>query len=101
MAHTETHAGISAPERQVFRFRPNSVAIIVAALRKWQRSVARRKALADLTPDQLRDIGHPRGDIGHPRGDIGHPRGDIGHPQINRPVLEIKAGLMTKLMSMR
>ncbi|MEH7847476.1 DUF1127 domain-containing protein [Rhizobium laguerreae] len=87
MAHTETHAGISAPERQVFRFRPNSVAIIVAALRKWQRSVARRKALADLTPDQLRDIGHPRG--------------DIGHPQINRPVLEIKAGLMTKLMSMR
>ncbi|MBY3065404.1 DUF1127 domain-containing protein [Rhizobium laguerreae] len=94
MAHTETHAGISAPERQVFRFRPNSVAIIVAALRKWQRSVARRKALADLTPDQLRDIGHPR-------GDIGHPRGDIGHPQINRPVLEIKAGLMTKLMSMR
>ncbi|MBY5754459.1 DUF1127 domain-containing protein [Rhizobium leguminosarum bv. viciae] len=73
MAHTETHAGISAP-------RPNSVAIIVAALRKWQRSVARRKALADLTPDQLRDI---------------------GHPQANRPVLEIKAGLMTKLMSMR
>ncbi|MBB4504697.1 uncharacterized protein YjiS (DUF1127 family) [Rhizobium leguminosarum] len=54
--------------------------MIVAALRKWQRSVARRKALADLTPDQLRDI---------------------GHPPANRPVLEIKAGLMTKLMSMR
>ncbi|ANP86225.1 DUF1127 domain-containing protein [Rhizobium leguminosarum] len=80
MAHTETHAGISAP-------RPNSVTIIVAALRKWQRSVARRKALADLTPDQLRDIGYPRD--------------DIGHPEVNRPVLEIKAGLMTKLMSMR
>ncbi|NKK75700.1 DUF1127 domain-containing protein [Rhizobium leguminosarum bv. viciae] len=80
MAHTETHAGISAPKGQLFGFRPNSVAIIVAALRKWQRSVARRKALADLTPDQLRDI---------------------GHPQANRPVLEIKAGLMTKLMSMR
>ncbi|MBN9982196.1 DUF1127 domain-containing protein [Rhizobium leguminosarum bv. viciae 248] len=80
MAHTETHAGISAPKGQLFGFRPNSVAIIVAALRRWQRSVARRKALADLTPDQLRDI---------------------GHPQINRPVLEIKAGLMTKLMSMR
>ncbi|MBY3377364.1 DUF1127 domain-containing protein [Rhizobium laguerreae] len=94
MAHTETHAGISAPKGQLFGFRPNSVAIIVAALRRWQRSVARRKALADLTPDQLRDIGYPR-------DDIGHPRGDIGHPQINRPVLEIKAGLMTKLMSMR
>ncbi|MFF0950258.1 DUF1127 domain-containing protein [Rhizobium leguminosarum] len=87
MAHTETHAGISAPKGQLFGFRPNSVAIIVAALRKWQRSVARRKALADLTSDQLRDIGYPRD--------------DIGHPQVNRPVLEIKAGLMTKLMSMR
>ncbi|MGR9421603.1 DUF1127 domain-containing protein [Rhizobium leguminosarum] len=87
MAHTETHAGISAPKGQLFGFRSNSVAMIVAALRKWQRSVARRKALADMTPDQLRDIGHPRDDIGHPR--------------VNRPVLEIKAGLMTKLMSMR
>ncbi|CAK08549.1 DUF1127 domain-containing protein [Rhizobium leguminosarum] len=87
MAHTETHAGISAPKGQSFGFRPNSVAMIVAALRKWQRSVARRKALADLTPDQLRDIGYPRD--------------DIGHPPANRPVLEIKAGLMTKLMSMR
>ncbi|MHC2214632.1 DUF1127 domain-containing protein [Rhizobium leguminosarum] len=80
MAHTETHAGISAPKGQLFGFRSNSVAMIVAALRKWQRSVARRKALADMTPDQLRDI---------------------GHPGANRPVLEIKAGLMTKLMSMR
>ncbi|MBY5560034.1 DUF1127 domain-containing protein [Rhizobium leguminosarum] len=80
MAHTETHAGISAPERQLFGSRPNSVATIAAALRAWRRAVARRKALAELTPDQLRDI---------------------GHPQDNRPVLEIKAGLMTKLMSMR
>ncbi|MGR9164253.1 DUF1127 domain-containing protein [Rhizobium leguminosarum] len=87
MAHTETHAGISAPKGQLFGFRPNSVAMIIAALRKWQRSVARRNALADMTPDQLRDIGYPRDDIGHPRA--------------NRPVLEIKAGLVTKLMSMR
>ncbi|NKL32609.1 DUF1127 domain-containing protein [Rhizobium leguminosarum bv. viciae] len=87
MAHTETHAGISAPKGELFRPRPNGVTIIVASLRKWQRSVARRKALADLTPDQLRDIGYPRD--------------DIGHPGVNRPVLEIKAGLMTKLMSMR
>ena len=87
MAHTETHAGISAPERQAFGSWPNSVATIVAALRAWRRVAVRRKALAELTPDQLRDIGYP--------GD------DIGHPQDNRPVLEIKAGLMTKLMSMR
>ncbi|QIO51223.1 DUF1127 domain-containing protein [Rhizobium leguminosarum bv. trifolii] len=87
MAHTETHAGISAPERQVFGSGQNSVATIVAALRAWRRAVVRRKALAELTPDQLRDIGYPRDDISHPRD--------------NRPVLEIKAGLMTKLMSMR
>ncbi|MBY5333272.1 DUF1127 domain-containing protein [Rhizobium leguminosarum] len=87
MAHTETHAGISAPERQVFGFGPNSLATVVTALRAWRRAVVRRKALTELTPDQLRDIGYPRD--------------DIGHPQDNRPVLEIKAGLMTELMSMR
>lgn len=80
MTHTETHAGISASERQVFGSGPNSVATIAAALRAWRRAVVRRKALAELTPDQLRDI---------------------GYPQANRPVLEIKVGLMTKLMSMR
>jgi len=87
MAHMETHAGISAPKGQLFEAKPNAVAIIVAALRTWRLSVVRRKAMADLTPDQLRDIGYPRD--------------KLGHPQINRPVIEIKAGLMTKLMSMR
>ncbi|MBP2445248.1 DUF1127 domain-containing protein [Rhizobium leguminosarum] len=80
MAHTETHAGVHAPNRQLFKSRPNSAAIIIVALRAWRRTAARRKALANLTPDQLRDI---------------------GHPEIDRPVLEIEAGLMTKLMSMR
>jgi len=80
MAHTETRAGGSASKRQLFGSRLNSVATIVAALRKWRRTVARRRALADLTPDQLKDI---------------------GHPEANRPALEIKAGLITNLMSMR
>ena len=79
MANTETHAGVSTPKTQLFGSRSN-VAIIVAALKAWWQTAARRKALANLTPDQLKDI---------------------GHPGINRPVLEIKAGLMTKLMSMR
>lgn len=80
MAHMETHAGGSASERQLFGSRLNSVAMIVAVLRERRRSGARRKALADLTPNQLRDI---------------------GHPGVSRPVLEIKAGLITNLMSMR
>jgi hypothetical protein len=46
----------------------------------WRRSVARRRAIADLTPDQLRDI---------------------GHPQAALPTLNVKAGLITNLMSMR
>ena len=83
MAHTETHAA-SAPIQQVSESRVNSITILTAALaaavRQWRRAAARRRVLADLTPDQLRDI---------------------GQPEINRPTLEIKAGLITNLMSMR
>lgn len=43
----------------------------------WQRAGARRKALSDLTPDQLRDI---------------------GYSEANRPILKVKASLMTKLI---
>ncbi|EJJ29729.1 DUF1127 domain-containing protein [Rhizobium sp. CF142] len=80
MAHTETHAAVGAPIKQVSEYTVNSITMLAAAVRQWRRVVARRKVLADLTPDQLRDI---------------------GQPEINRPVLEIKAGLMTNLMSMR
>jgi uncharacterized protein YjiS (DUF1127 family) len=80
MAQIETHTGIRAPEKQVSGSRSNPVAAMVAALRAWQSAGARRKALADLTPDQLRDI---------------------GYSEANRPILEVKAGLMTTLMSMR
>ncbi|TCU24865.1 uncharacterized protein DUF1127 [Rhizobium azibense] len=80
MAHIETRAGGSAPQTQWFGATLTCAATITAALQQWRRTVARRAALADLTPDQLRDI---------------------GHPQTNRPVLVIKAGLITNLMSMR
>ncbi|SCW78954.1 protein of unknown function [Rhizobium mongolense subsp. loessense] len=80
MAHTETRAGKSASKTQLFGSRLKCAATIIAALQQWRQTVARRTALADLTPDQLRDI---------------------GHPQVNRPVLLIKAGLITNLMSMR
>ena len=84
MAHTQTHAAASAPIQQVSESRLNNITILTAALaaavRQWRRAAARRRVLADLTSDQLRDI---------------------GQPEINRPTLEIKAGLITNLMSMR
>ncbi|ANK90774.1 MULTISPECIES: DUF1127 domain-containing protein [Rhizobium] len=79
MAHTETQTIVSAPTRRMAGLM-NVITILLAALRTWQRAVASRRQLAELTPYQLRDI---------------------GHPEANRPVLDIKAGLITNLMSMR
>lgn len=79
MAHMETQTIVSAPTRRL----PgpmNFIAALVAGPQAWRRAVVSRQRLAELTPDQLRDI---------------------GHPETNRPVLEIKAGLITNLMSMR
>ncbi|RWB25882.1 hypothetical protein [Mesorhizobium sp.] len=80
MAHTETRADRSASKRHLFGSSRKSVALIIAAFRGWRRTVAEGRALADLTPDQLNDI---------------------GHPEARRPALDIKAGLITNLMSMR
>lgn len=80
MANTETRAGGSASKTQLFGSTLKCAETIIAALQGWRRTVARRTALADLTPDQLKDI---------------------GHPEVNRPVLVIKAGLITNLTSMR
>ncbi|TIO10435.1 DUF1127 domain-containing protein [Mesorhizobium sp.] len=80
MADTEIRTGRSASKRHLFGSSLKSVAIMIAAFREWRRIVARRRALADLTPDQLNDI---------------------GHPEAHRAVLTIKAGLITNLMSMR
>ncbi|MBX4908228.1 MULTISPECIES: DUF1127 domain-containing protein [Rhizobium] len=79
MAHTETQTFVSAPTRQMAG-PMNILTTLFAALRTWQRAIASRKQLAELTPYQLRDI---------------------AHPEANRPVLDIKAGLITNLMSMR
>ena len=58
----------------------SSVATMTAAFRNWRRTVARRTAMADLTPDQLNDIGQAEAPL---------------------PKLDVKAGLITNLMSMR
>ncbi|CAN7421378.1 DUF1127 domain-containing protein [Mesorhizobium sp. LjRoot246] len=80
MARTETRTGASASKRHLLGSVRKGVATMMAAFDKWWRTRARRRVLADLTPDQLNDIGHPEAD---------------------RPVLDIKAGLITNLMSMR
>ncbi|TIU98627.1 MAG: DUF1127 domain-containing protein [Mesorhizobium sp.] len=80
MAHTETRTGRSASKKRLFGSSRKSVALMIAAFRGWRRTAAECRALADLTPDQLNDI---------------------GHPEARRPALDIKAGLITNLMSMR
>ncbi|WP_027156039.1 hypothetical protein [Mesorhizobium sp. WSM2561] len=79
MADTQTRAARTS-KRHLFGPSLKGVAMVIAEFRGWRRTVARRRAQADLTPDQLNDI---------------------GHPAAHRPALDIKAGLITNLMSMR
>ena len=79
MARTQTRAD-NRPSNRLLGAALGSIAAMVAAFMAWRRTIAARRALADLTPDQLRDI---------------------GHPEAPRPTLTIKAGLVTNLMSMR
>ncbi|CDX21787.1 conserved hypothetical protein [Mesorhizobium sp. ORS 3324] len=82
MAHTETHAKTRASERRLLGPASNRMAAAVAAFTAWRRAVAGRRALADLTPDQLRDIG-------------------CLEPPAPKFVVRVGVGLMTELMSMR
>lgn len=50
------------------------------ALKTWQSTVSRRRAIADFPPERLRDI---------------------GQAEAPAAVLEVKPGLVTNLMSMR
>ncbi|WP_419696916.1 hypothetical protein ACN2CC_16820 [Mesorhizobium muleiense] len=79
MADTQTRAARTS-KRHLFGPSLKSVTMMIADFRGWRRTVARRRALADLTADQLNDI---------------------GHPEAHRPALDIKAGLITNMMSMR
>lgn len=80
MAHMETRAERRVSKGRLLGLELNSIATMIEAFRRWRRTVAGRRALADLTPDQLKDI---------------------GHPEAHRPALDNKAGLITNLMSMR
>ncbi len=80
MPHTE-----ALVRRHRQRVRPpgfvlKTAATAISALKTWQRTASSRRAIADLPPERLRDIGH-------------------AEPPV--PVLEVKAGLVATLMSMR
>lgn len=80
MAHTETRAEYRTSNRRLLGVALESIATMVAAFAAWRRTVARRRAIEDLTPDQLKDI---------------------GYSEAPGPKLVVKAGLVTNLMSMR
>ncbi|MDX8525777.1 DUF1127 domain-containing protein [Mesorhizobium sp. MSK_1335] len=80
MARTEAYAKTRASKHRLLGAVSNSVAAAVAAFTAWRRAVAGRRALADLTPDQLRDI---------------------GCTESPRPTFFVRVGLITDLMSMR
>ena len=82
MAHTEAHAETRTSKHRLFERASNSMAAAVAAFTAWRRTVAGRRALADLTSDQLKDI---------------------GCQEVRRSTFFVRVGvgLMTDLMSMR
>ena len=80
MANTETHAKTHVSNPWPLGAMSRSVAAAVAAFVAWRRTIAGRRALADLTPHELRDI---------------------GCPELSAPKVVVRVGLMTDLMSMR
>ena len=80
MVCTETRAEEFEPNRRLLGVARKAITTMAAAFTAWRLTVARRRAIANLTPDQLKDL---------------------GHHEASRPTLTIKAGLMTNLMSMR
>ena len=80
MAHAETRVRRHSPTVRQIGLVLKTTGAAIMALKTWQRSLSRRRAIADLTPDQLRDIGHAEGPA---------------------PVLEVEPGLITNLISAR
>ena len=82
MAHTEAHAETRTSKHGLLGKASNGMAAAFAAFTAWRRTVAGRRALANLTPDQLKDI---------------------GCPEVLRPMcfVRVGVGLMADLMSMR
>jgi len=80
MSYTEARGENRASDRLLLGEAAKKLATIVAAFTAWRRTTVRRRAIEDLTSDQLEDI---------------------GYSEVPRPMLVVKAGLITNLSSMR
>lgn len=80
MAHTETRVGRHSPVVRRLGLVLKTTATAIVAIKTWQRTASRRRAIADLSPHQLRDI---------------------GYVEVPGAVIEVQAGLVSNLMSMR
>ena len=80
MAHSQVNIGFR--ERSFGKTFSEHLILTLARLDNWRRETAQRRAVNDLTDDSLRDIGYPT-------------------TAAPKPVIEVEAGLMSKLMSMR
>lgn len=80
MANAEDRAERRTTRTSLFRSGLESIVSLIAAAKARRRTAVIRKSLRDLTPDQLRDIGCPEPPV---------------------PSLDVKAGLITNLTSMR
>ena len=79
MTHTEIRANRQVPGTSISGWKLG-FSPIMEVIKEWRQAAARRRTLSQLTCDQLDDIGHQRP---------------------NLPTLEVKAGLIIDLMSMR
>lgn len=80
MARTEVRTIHHALKGRLPQSELKGVATMIAVFRRWRRTVAGRRAIANLTPDQLKDIGLPEAFASN---------------------LDVEPGLITNLMSMR
>ncbi|MDK1492314.1 hypothetical protein QN219_19970 [Sinorhizobium sp. 7-81] len=83
MATTEFHSGHAAHASDIVHALTERLENIAAAIATWHRHTQTLKAIESLNRDELKDIGYPA---------------DARDP---KPVIEIKTGQMTTLMSMR
>jgi hypothetical protein len=80
VAHADIRADYRASKGRLIGLNLKTIGAIGAAFRSWRRTAARRRSIADFTPQQLKDI---------------------GYAAAPRQLLEIEAGLITDLMEWR